>query len=242
MSSAFPLLIIVQKAMVLVGLSPQPTTVIGNTDPTIAQMLAFAEQTGRELAERFNWTNLDTAGQVNGDGTTTLFQLPDDWIRFSPSDKSPERGTRVEQHPLIPLVGPVNTEDLNLLKALPASTVRPVWRIIGGALEIWPVLAAGEIVTFNYFSDSWVSKWDRTQFRNYFAKDDDFRCSRRISCFKAWCGVQEREGPRICRGQGTYEASIARNAGQQMTATISTSRKFGDSNMFYGTIVDLTSQ
>jgi hypothetical protein len=198
------LLTIVQSATVRVGLGQIPATAVGNSDQNIQQLVFFAQDAGRELIERANWVNLDTAGMVTGDGFTTLFQLPQDWIRFSPSDKSP-RGTLVSnKYPLLPLEGPINTEALNLLKALPASTVRPVWRIIGGALEIWPALGGapapfgvpvnislpvidgiqmpspnvrplvGEVVTFNYYSSFWIMNSARTVSRAQWAADDDF--------------------------------------------------------------------
>jgi hypothetical protein len=135
------LLTIVQSAAVRAGFGSIPSSAVGNIDQNVQQLVSFAQDAGRELVERANWVNLDTAGSVTGDGVTTLFQLPQDWTRFSPSDKSPRGALISSKYPWFPLQGPVNTEDLNILKALPASTVRPVWRIIGGALEIWPALS-----------------------------------------------------------------------------------------------------
>lgn len=242
MAVIYSLLTIVKKTMVRAGLSPPPATVIANDDVTVSQIQEYVEDTGRELVERVNWVNLDTAGNVTGDGMATLFQLPADWQRLSPSDKSPKGALVSNKYPLIPLVGPINTEDLNLLKALPASTVRPVWRIIGNAIEIWPALANSEVVTFNYYSDSWISRWDGLAFYNAFQRDDDFPLfssnlvlQGAIWRFKASKGLDYGEDKMI------YEAALKRTAGQQMTErVISTSRKFHDSGMFYGSITDLT--
>ena len=88
---------------------------LGNLDGNIQQLVFFAEDSGRELMERANWVNLDTAGTVTGDGVSTLFQLPQDWVRFSPSDKCPRGALVSNKYPLLPLQGPINTEDLNLL-------------------------------------------------------------------------------------------------------------------------------
>jgi hypothetical protein len=143
------ILSITQAAAIRAGLSTVPQSAVGSSDQNIQQIVSFAEDSGRELMERANWVNLDTAGTVTGDGISTLFQLPQDWVRFSPSDKSPRGALVSNKYPLLPLQGPINTEDLNLLKALPASTVRPIWRIIGGALEIWPAIAGpGGIFSF----------------------------------------------------------------------------------------------
>jgi hypothetical protein len=222
-------------------------------DQNVQQLVIFAQDAGRELMERANWTNLDTAGTVTGDGVSTLFQLPQDWIRFSPSDRSPRGALVSNKYPLLPLYGPINTEDLNLLKALPTSTVRPVWRIIGGALEIWPALAGpgstppqtpGELVTFNYFSAFWVMNAARTVTRATWAADDDFALMSEDSVMKgAVWRWKASKGLQYAEEFRSYEQSLARNAGQQMTGRVtSTSRKWVEhGGMYFGTITDLSS-
>jgi hypothetical protein len=248
------LLTIVQKAAIRCGFPSTPSSAAGNVDQNVQQLVVFAEDSGRELLERANWTNLDTAGTITGDGVTTLFQLPQDWVRFSPSDKSPRGALVSNKYPLLPLQGPVNTEDLNLLKALPASTVRPVWRIIGGALEIWPALAGppvpnplqlpGEIVTFSYFSSFWIMNAARTVSRATWVADDDFSLINEDTIMRgAVWRWKASKGLEYAEDFRAYEMSFARNAAQQMTErVISTSRKYviGDET-YLGTITDLTS-
>jgi hypothetical protein len=239
------ILTIVQKASIRAGFSITPAQAVSSANQDVQQLVAFAEDTGRELLERANWVNLDTAGTVTGDGVSTLFQLPQDWVRFSPSDKSPRGALVSNKYPLLPLYGPVNTEDLNLLKALPASTVRPVWRIIGGALEIWPALAAGELVTFNYYSSFWIMNGARTVSRPTWQADDDFSLINEDSVMKGtvwrW---KASKGLQYAEDFRAYEMSFARNAGQQMTErVVSTSRKLAiGEETFLGTITDLTSR
>jgi hypothetical protein len=234
----------VQDAAILSGFGSVPSQAVSSMDQNVQQLVAFAKRAGRELLERANWVNLDTAGSVTGDGVSTLFQLPQDWVRFSPSGKSPRGALVSSKYPLLPLYGPINTEDLNLLKALPASTVRPVWRIIGGALEIWPALALAEVVTFNYYSSFWIMNSARTISRAAWVADDDFSLINEDTVmlgtvwrWKASKGLQYAEEFRA------YEQSHARNAGQQMTErVISTSHKsMLGREIYLGTITDLTS-
>jgi hypothetical protein len=247
------LLTIIQSAAMRAGFNPIPTTAAGGSDQSVQQLVAFTEDAGRELLERANWVNLDTAGTVTGDGVSTLFQLPQDWVRFSPSDKSPHGALVSSKFPLRPLQGPINTEDLNLLKALPASTVRPVWRIIGGALEIWPALAGppvpnpkglpGEVVTFNYYSSFWIMNAARTVSRDEWVSDDDFSLINEDTVMKgAIWRWKASKGLDYAEDFRAYETSLARNAGQQMTErVISTSGKLVGEGTFLGTITDLTS-
>jgi hypothetical protein len=212
-------------------------------DQNVQQLVIFAQDAGRELLERVNWVNLDTAGTVTGDGVSTLFMLPQDWVRFSPSDKSPRGALVSSKFPLMPLAGPINTEDLNMLKALPASTVRPVWRIIGGALEIWPALASGELVTFNYYSSFWIMNAARTVSRATWQADDDFALINEDTVMKgAVWRWKASKGLQYAEEFRAYEQSLARNAGQQMTErVVSTSRKpmLGEA-IYLGTITDLS--
>jgi hypothetical protein len=237
------ILSIVQDAAVNCGFQSIPATAVSNANQDVQQLVIFAKNAGRELMERANWVNLDTAGTVTGDGVSTLFQLPIDWDRFSPGDKSPRGALVSNKFPLLPLYGPINTEDLNLLKALPASTVRPVWRIIGGALEIWPALSAGEIVTFNYFSQYWIMNAGRTVSRPAWQADDDFSLINEDTIMKGtvwrW---KASKGLQYAEEFRAYEMSFARNAGQQQTErVVSASRKyvFGEQT-YLGTITDLT--
>ena len=133
-----------------------PTTVIGNTDMNTQKLLAFAQDTGRELAERGDWRNLRVAATITGDGTTTLWPLPSDFMRLDPGQGSATGPFISSLRPYNPLFGPINEENLNQMKAFPASTMLPMWRLIGSNVEIWPALAAAEIVTYNYFSNAWI--------------------------------------------------------------------------------------
>lgn len=238
------LLTIIQDAATKCGFQPGfVPAAAGSSDQNIEQLVLFSQETGRELMERANWVNLDTAGTVTGDGVSTLFQLPQDWQRFSPSDKSPSGALVSNSNGLLTLYGPINTEDLNILKAYPASTVRPVWRIIGGALEIWPALALGELVTFNYYSSFWIMNAARTVSRARWVADDDFALINEDTITKGttWRWKQSK-GLEYAEDFRAYETSFARNAAQQMTErVIDTSRKFvmGD-GMYLGTVTDHT--
>ena len=111
------LLTIVQGAAVRCNLA-QPNAAFSSTDPQIQQIIAFAQDTGRELMERGGWRNLKFETSIVGDGSTTLFSLPSDFKRLCPSDKPQQSPFVSMQRPSIPIRGPVNDEWLNAAKAL----------------------------------------------------------------------------------------------------------------------------
>ena len=162
------LLTVIQDAMVLCGQS-QPSSVVSNTDPTVLKFLAFAQIEVEETASEYNWRNLNIAMTLTGDWTTTLFSLPSDFERILQG-----QALWSTKYPSIPLQGPISSQDLLALKALPVMPVRPVWRLIGSALEIWPALASGENVNGEYRSANPISSSDTTTRRPRWGSDSDF--------------------------------------------------------------------
>lgn len=233
------ILTIVQDAAIRAGITPIPTSAVGNIDPNAVLLVAFARDAGRDAIERASWVQLDLAATITGDGVTTLFTLPADWDRFSPGDNSPNGSLVSSKYPLTPLYGPVNTEELNLLKALPASTVRPMWRIIGGSIEIWPALAVAELVTFNYYSSYWIVSGNGVRKRDW-TMDTDSSLIEEDVIMKGslWRWLMNR-GLDYAEQFRAFEMSFSRNAAQQMTDRVistSTTAPRGTGNDFFGTV------
>lgn len=133
-------------------LLPQPVSAFGNADLTVQQLVDFAEDVGARLRESYNWRTLNLPCTFTGDGVTTVWTLPAGFDKFS-------AGQRLvySVSPMTPLIGPVSNEDLLSLKSFPAALVVPVWRLIGNQIEIWPAMAAGSNVQFNYYSLFWIA-------------------------------------------------------------------------------------
>lgn len=199
-----------QLAMPLCGL-PQPAQAVSSTDPTVIKFVAFAQDIGDELRERFFWRNLNIAGQITGDGTTTLFALPSDWALLSP-------GQRLfsSLYPTLPISGPVTNEQLAQMKASPSFPTRPVWRIIGGTLEIWPALGLGETVTFNYYSTNWVANAAGLVRQPSFLLDSDFSMIDEIVLRRGliWRWKQSK-GLDYAEDFRSYQMSLDRSAGRE---------------------------
>lgn len=161
------LLTATQDAMVLCGQS-QPSSVVPNTDPTVAKFLAFAQVEAETTGSDFNWRNMNIAYLFIGNGSQTLFNLPSDFERIVQG-----QALWSQKYPSIPLQGPVSSQDLLALKALPVTPVRPVWRLIGTQIEIWPALANGEIVNTEYRTIYPISSSDGSTKRARWAADTD---------------------------------------------------------------------
>lgn len=204
------ILSVLQLAMPICGL-PQPAQAVSSTDPNVIKFVALAQDIGDELRERFFWRNLNIGGQITGDGTTTLFALPSDWALLSPGQQMFS-----SLYPTLPIYGPVTNEQLAAMKAAPSYPTRPVWRLDGGVMEIWPAIGSGEIVTFNYYSTNWVSNAAGLVRQPGFLLDSDFSMIDEIVLrrgliwrWKASKGLDYAEDFR------SYQMSLDRAAGRQ---------------------------
>lgn len=162
------LLTATQDAMVLCGL-PQPVQAIGNSDATVAQFVAFAQKEADETFTDFNWRSTKVNAQIIGDNATTLFSLPADFERIVAG-----QALWSTKYPSIPLQGPISDVELIALKALPVMPVRPVWRLIGTTLEIWPALSTGETVNLEYFTSYPIYAADGVTRKARFTADTDY--------------------------------------------------------------------
>lgn len=130
------------------------------TDATTAQIQSLLKATGRRLVREYPWLQNLVDGTLTGDGATTAFALPDDFLRM-------EDGTgwnRTTRQPLRP-VGPQGWESMKastLTTALPV-LFRPRRRMDSGSdrgaasfeFLVAPALAAD--IRYEYRSQYWVA-------------------------------------------------------------------------------------
>ena len=160
------LLTIIQDAMSLCGLSAA-TQVYGTNDPTSAQFVALSQVEGNDLSRFHDWRSLKVQTTLTGDGTTTLWDLPEDFDRFMSGEIlwSDQGAGEVLQR--------VTDQELVGLKAQETDPPDPVWRLFGDQIEIWPALDSGEIVTTEYRSEFWILANDGSTRKARWSADTD---------------------------------------------------------------------
>lgn len=156
-----------QDAALLVGIA-QPSAIISSTEETSQQLRALAQQEGDELSRAHDWRRLKVQATITGDGSTTLFDLPDDFDRQVPGD-----ALWLDDSPQLPLIGPISDEEMLALQAATANPSRPVWRYFGDQFEIWPALSSTQTVTYEYRTSEWIVSFDGTATRSRWVADSD---------------------------------------------------------------------
>lgn len=129
----------------------QPSFVIGNTDPLVAQLFNLANEEGLLLARRRPWqvlTRTIVFTTVNAQEQTT--GLPSDWDRFLD-------GTWFNRTTRRPISGPISATEWEALLALPAyASPFLQFRIIANVFNILPVPPAGQICAYEYITKNWA--------------------------------------------------------------------------------------
>ena len=233
------LLSIVNNAFLeLSGVANAYPAVFSSAKSDALLLMQLAQRTGDDVARRWGWKNLKVPGNITGDGLTTIWALPTDWGTLEGSVILVSN-----LYPLLPLAGPVMPEKLLLMKALPAMPIRPLWRMIGGNIEIWPALAAGELVTLEYESSCWVLDVDGATRRPRWTADlntsliDESLIE--LGVIWRW---KEAKGLQYAERFAEYERRFDATAGQENTGRmVSMSNKGGryDGDSFFpGLLVD----
>jgi hypothetical protein len=199
-------LTIVQGAADLLGL-PRPAS-IGGSDTTTRQLLALTQEEGEELSRRHDWRGLIVPASITGDGSALAFDLPPDFARLASGAALWRENTLV-----MPLVGPVSNADWVAITNSITVGVQKAYRLIGGTIEVYPAMAANEVVRLEYISSHWVISADSLTRRSEFKQDADYGAipERLLKLGLRW-RWRAQKGLDYAQAQDTYEQELSREA------------------------------
>jgi len=148
------LLSMIQTVCRRVGIAV-PTTVIGNADNQIVQLLAIADEEGEDLgsqladgwqAQRRATTYTLVAGQDQGVMNGTVVAAGD--FRYLINDTMWNRTTS------LPVTGPLSSAEWETLQAFPVTGPYQQFQLRNNHLYIDPAPAGGDTIAFDYMSDA----------------------------------------------------------------------------------------
>lgn len=131
---------------------PSPSTVVGNTDRQVVQLLALAQREGKDLARRTTWSVLTkqfthtlTAAEDQGAVTTVVGSDFDFLINCTIWDRSQMR----------PVDGSISPQVWQQFKAENITGPYVQFRIRGGKFLCIPTPTAGHTLAGEYYSKHW---------------------------------------------------------------------------------------
>lgn len=163
------LLTIVTDACDMVGL-PRPSTVFGNSDDSARQLLALANDEGRDLAGRHQWQALTKEASFSATGTTTqglITSLAGSDFKFIVNNTMWDRSsTRY-------VCGGLTPDVWQHLKASNVSGPYPEYRLRQNYLLMIPSPSSGDSYFFEYYSRNWCQSADGATTYAAWAADDN---------------------------------------------------------------------
>ncbi|MEM9523123.1 MAG: hypothetical protein AAF982_03880 [Pseudomonadota bacterium] len=208
------LLEIIQDAAPRIGLS-EPGLLFASTNATEIEMRKVANEVAERLIRAHDWSLLRTLRTTAGDGTTTAFDLPADYLRMP---KDTQVWSTRWQRPL--LAG--TAEDILRLDIREYDLIVGIWAIYGGQMHVRPALALGESARFHYTSLNGIAPSSGADKARFTADDDMFRLGDRLFELQFIWEWRRMKGLDYAEDMATAEAALAQAIGEDAGAMILT--------------------
>jgi len=198
---------------------PTPSSVIGNTDAQIKQLLEIANQEGYDLASRFPWSKLVrqntftiAAAQDQGLLNSTIVTTGD--FDYIIPDTFWNRTTT------LPIKGPLGFDEWQSLMAVGVTGPFPMYLIRSGRLYLTPTPAVGtQTGAFEYKSTHWCESTGLTGQSAWAADTDTGRLDERLMRLGIAWRWQKTKGLDYGEDFQTYEKRVldayARDGGRK---------------------------
>ena len=148
---------------------PTPSSVLGNTDTQVIQMLRLLEEEGTSLSKRGDWegiTNEATHTTIALENQGAITTIAANGFRYIKQDTLWDRTDNLP----VALIG---SNAWQAMKAMASTGPRYRYRLRGGKLLVNPTPAAGHTWAFEYVSKNWLLGIDGTTYKQYATLDTD---------------------------------------------------------------------
>lgn len=161
------LLSIIQDACDEIGLA-RPSSIVSSTDPTIRQLLALSNRSGKMLAQRYPWQELVTPTTI----TTVAAELQGAVNTLMPGFNWYIYETMWNRNTRMRVWGPLYPAEWQFLKASNITGPFPEFRIYGKNLYFIPTPTAGQTIGLEYVSRNWCESSGGTDQEKWAADTD----------------------------------------------------------------------
>jgi hypothetical protein len=211
------LLTVVKDVCMANGLAP-PSSMFGtSTQPrTQAELLSLANETAQKIAyDVREWRALKSIATIAGDGTADRFALPADFKRMLLSSQVyPSASTNT------PLKFVPDANEWLLRRINNWQDGWGEWTIIGDDMLVFPILQAGQHVTFAYLNKNCI-RLSGGGYGNQFVNDnDEFRIDERLLKLGMIWQWKANKGSPYAEDMGTYSDALVNVAGADTPAPI----------------------
>jgi hypothetical protein len=157
----------VRRAMAQLGL-PAPTSVVGNTDATVAQMVELLNQAGLDLVEdEYKWQVLCKTQTIVTSAGQLQYALPDDWAGYYSETFWNNTAQQM-------IGGAPSPQIWRMMKtrSTTGQTFMLQYTLRGDSLTLLSVPATSQTLNIDYQSRAWVRDGSNTALTRDFIKTD----------------------------------------------------------------------
>lgn len=179
-----------------------PTQVFASTERTHVELAALANEMAVRIGKAHDWTLLRTRCTYTGDGATTQFALPSDYLRML---KKTALWSSVIQTPLTHVV---DTDEWLEMQVRSVQPVVGAWTMLGGNIEILPAMASGETAMWYYVSNLLVTPSSGANTAQFTSDGDTFRLNERLLTLGMIWQWKAQKGASYSEDMANYEAAL----------------------------------
>jgi hypothetical protein len=205
-----------QDAAVKLGLD-RPSVLFSSADRTDLELRRAMVEAADKIVHAHDWQLLKTIQTHLGDGTTTKYTLPTDFLRM-PKDAQvwSTKWQRQLYH--------ITPEDWLYFDVRDFNFTLGSWTVYGGDVIYEPALANDELAKFFYISDRCVAAEDGTPKSRFTADDDTFRLDDRLLELVLVWVWRAQKSLDYAEEQASAEVALARAIERDKGARILTQR------------------
>ena len=202
-----------QQASRLMGLTA-PTSVFGSTDAYPIELSGLVNEAAAAIAKAHDWRKLTVLKTQAGDGATTAFSLPTDY------DRMPLKGNVYSTRSRLPLGRVADADawlDMDINSTWPGTGA---WIILGGWIQIKPVLSASESAKYYYISNLFAAAADTTPKAQFDNDGDTFRLPERLLTLSIIWRWRHLKGLEYAEQMRNFEIAFGEEAGRDKGSRI----------------------
>jgi hypothetical protein len=188
---------------------------------TMQEMLSNANEMAQRIAyDTRDWTLLKTICVFTGDGTTSAFNLPANYKRMLLTSDVWRSTSALQPMMFVP--------DLNewiQRRALNRISSWGEWTMVGGQMQIWPIMSAGESATFAYLDKNCVNLASGGRGASFVADGDSFALDERVLKLGMIWQWKAQKGSTYAEDMDSYSDALASVMGRDSPSPIIIGRR-----------------
>lgn len=211
----------------------RPTAFFASQETFEVELSDLSTETAVAIMKYHDWRKLTKKHTLTGDGTTTEFDLPEDYDRMLV--KGDVHSTTWSLYRFTRVFDLDEWEDFHNI--MPAG-VPGAWIMLGGKIHIYPAMASGEEAVFYYVSNSIAYNEAAVEYKAAFTTDDDvFQLDERLLTLGLIWRWRAQKKLEYAEDMRNYEIAlseaVARDKGSRMIAPPRSRGGFSDLRLAY---------